>query len=57
MSLCEHCGHVESQCQCGKMSKDGREIKVNFTRLFCGWWKKAKKDHEERINGNLRDGK
>ena len=27
MSLCEHCGHVESQCQCGKMSKDGREIK------------------------------
>ena len=57
MSLCEHCGHVESQCQCGKMSKDGREIKVNFTRLCCGWWKKAKKDHEERINGNLRDGK
>ena len=57
MSLCEHCGHVESQCQCGKMTESGTKFQINFTKLFCGWWKKARKDHEERINGNLRDGK
>lgn len=54
---CDHCGHVLSQCQCGSVAGSNKGISINFTRLFCGWWKKARKDHEERINGSLRDGK
>lgn len=46
--LCDGCGHVISQCQCGAMSKDGHEIKIDFTELFCNWWRKAKEDHDRR---------
>jgi len=48
MSLCEHCGHVESQCQCGKVEGNGYKIQINFTKLFCDWWRKAKEDHDRR---------
>lgn len=49
MSLCEHCGHVESQCQCGKLEGNGYKVQINFTKLFCDWWRKAKEDHDRRI--------
>jgi hypothetical protein len=47
--VCDGCGHVISQCQCGTMSKDGYKVQINFTKLFCDWWRKAKEDHERRI--------
>jgi hypothetical protein len=50
MSLCEGCGHVESQCQCGKLEgNDGYKVQINFTKLFLDWWRKAKENHDRRI--------
>ena len=55
--LCEHCGHVASQCQCGTLQGEGsRGVQVDFLKLFVGWWSKAKRDAEARHEAKMKDG-